>query len=233
MRVRVAIALGFTAVSTLVLPACSTSTSSTQPSPSSSAYSSSPAASQQRETPLTSAELTTRLLDPSDLGSGFTRKPEGPARHDDVAVLGCPALNEMGGDAGTGGSLTFPRRAKATFTYGGSSDSELSEELYSDTVAILSDGTSRIFNAMTGCPKYQILSGDTPIDVSTQKTTVPQLGDEQWSQLLTFSFGGRNSVVKQTAIRKGGLLLVVSGSPALVGRHVANALAKATAAGWH
>ncbi|MGW7261043.1 hypothetical protein [Streptomyces sp. NPDC054834] len=130
-------------------------------------------------------------------------------------------MNEPGGDAATGSSLDFPRRAKVTFTYGGSSDSELSEELYSDTSGKLSDGISRIFDAMTGCPKYQILSGDSPLDVSAQK----------WGQLLTFSVGGRNSVVKQTAIRKGGLLLVVSGSPALVDGHIAKALAKATATG--
>ncbi|MFJ3310753.1 hypothetical protein ACIPSA_49005 [Streptomyces sp. NPDC086549] len=38
------------------------------------------------------------------------------------------------------------------------------------------------------------------------------------------------AVVKQTAIRDGSLLLVVSGSPALVDRHLDKALAKATAA---
>lgn len=37
-------------------------------------------------------------------------------------------------------------------------------------------------------------------------------------------------MVKQTAIRDGNLLVIVSGSPALVDRHLDRALAKATAA---
>ncbi|MFE2463252.1 hypothetical protein [Streptomyces sp. NPDC059402] len=39
----------------------------------------------------------------------------------------------LGGDAATGGTLAFPHKAKADFTYGGSS-SEICEELYSDSV---------------------------------------------------------------------------------------------------
>ena len=50
----------------------------------------------------------------------------------------------LGGDAAAGGSLDFPRRAKAAFTYAGGSNSEVSEELYSDTEATLSQGTGRI-----------------------------------------------------------------------------------------
>jgi hypothetical protein len=60
------------------------------------------------------------LLDEGDLGSGYTRRPERPAQHDDVTVLGCPALAKLGGNAATGGSLAFPRKAKASFTFGGS-----------------------------------------------------------------------------------------------------------------
>ncbi|MEU6184255.1 hypothetical protein ABZ830_42505, partial [Streptomyces coeruleorubidus] len=67
----------------------------------------------------------------------------------------CPALSELGGNAATGGTLSFPHKAKADFTYGGSS-SEISEELYSDSAKKLSDGVARIFNAMTGCPTYQV-----------------------------------------------------------------------------
>ncbi|GAA2442803.1 hypothetical protein GCM10010433_50030 [Streptomyces pulveraceus] len=84
---------------------------------------------------------------------------------------------------------------------------------------------------MTGCPTYQVIAGGTPIDVASQKLPAPRrLGDEQWSQLLTFSTGGRSTVVKQTAIRDGSLLLVVSGSPTLVDRHLDKALDKARAA---
>ncbi|MEU1893852.1 hypothetical protein [Streptomyces pristinaespiralis] len=228
MRVRVTTtALGITAA-LLAVPACSTVTKSdTAPS----AHVGKPADAAQRAVLLSSAALETRLLNESDLGSGYLRKPEPPAQHDDVTVIGCPALSELGGDAATGGTLTFPRKAKATFTYAGSS-SEISEELYSDSANKLSDGIGRIFDAMTGCPTYQVVAGGTAIDMASQKLPAPhQLGDEQWSQLLTFSAGGRSTVVKQTAIRDGSLLLIVSGSPALVDRHLEKALAKAERVG--
>lgn len=224
MRVRIATtALGITAV-LLAVPACSTDTAGTAPS----ARTGKPADAAQQAAPLTSATLQTRLLDQSDLGSGYLRKQERPTQHDDVTVIGCPALSELGGDAPTGGTLTFPHKAKAAFTYGGSS-SEVAEELYSDSADKLSDGIGRIFDAMTGCPTYQVVAGATPIDMASQKLPAPHnLGDEQWSQLLTFSTGGKSTVVKQTAIRDGSLLLIVSGSPALVDRHLDKALAKAT-----
>ena len=65
--------------------------------------------------------------------------------------------------------------------------------------------------------------------MGTEKTAVPDLGDEQWSQLLTFSAGGQRSVVKQTAIRTGNILVIVSGSPGLVDVHLAQAVRKASA----
>ncbi|WP_006345952.1 hypothetical protein [Streptomyces sp. SID5473] len=46
-----------------------------------------------------------------------------------------------------------------------------------------------------------------------------------WSQLSMFTAAGRDSVVKQTAVRAGTVLVVVSGSPALVDTHVEKALA--------
>ncbi|MFJ9216565.1 hypothetical protein ACIRJL_10565 [Streptomyces sp. NPDC102383] len=229
MRVRVATtALGITAA-LLAVPACSTDTAGNKPDTTSSAHPGKPADAAQTAAPLTSAALETHLLAPSDLGSGYLRKQERPTQHDDVTVIGCPALSKLGGDAATGGTLTFPHKAKAAFTYG-SSSSEVAEELYSDSADKLSDGIRRIFDAMTGCPNYQVISGDIPIDMASQKLPAPRkLGDEQWSQLLTFSTAGRSTVVKQTAIRDGSVLLIVSGSPALVDRHLDKALAKATA----
>ncbi|MFD7934690.1 hypothetical protein ACFV4T_09175 [Streptomyces sp. NPDC059755] len=229
MRVRVATTvLGITAA-LLAVPACSTDTTGAKHATAASARTGSPADATQAA-PLTSAALETRLLDQRDLGSGYLRNPERPAQHDDVTVIGCPALSELGGDAATGATLTFPRKAKTAFTYGGSS-SEFSEELYSDGATKLSDGIGRIFDAMTGCPTYQVVAGGTPIGIASQKLPAPHgLGDEQWSQLLTFSAGGRSTVVKQTAIRDGSLLLIVSGSPALVDRHLDKALTKAAAA---
>ncbi|MCC2276186.1 hypothetical protein LKL35_12275 [Streptomyces sp. ET3-23] len=217
MRVRLTLtALGLTGAA-LALPACSAGTSQAKSASPSSAPAGHPAAAKQGDAPLSSAALQPRLLDESDLGPDYTRKPEDTSSHDDVTVTGCPALEKLGGDAAAGGSLDFPHKAKASFTYtGGSGGSEVSEELYSDTSAKLSDGIGRIFSAMTGCPTYQVVSGSTAINVTSQKTAAPRLGDEQWSQLMTFSAGGQDSVVKQTAIREGRLLLVVSGAPALV-----------------
>lgn len=181
---------------------------------------------------LSSAELESRLLDQSDLGSGYLPKPERPTPHEDVTVIGCPALSKLDTATGSpGGTLDFPHKAKADFTYSGSS-SEISEELYSDDAEKLSDGMGQIFNAMTGCSTYRVVAGGTPVDVASQKLSTPRdHGDEQWSQLLTFSTGGRSIVVKQTAVRYGPLLLIVSGSPALVDRYLDKACAKATATG--
>ncbi|WP_411090458.1 hypothetical protein [Streptomyces sp. 049-1] len=228
MRVRVATtALGITAA-LLAVPACSTDTTGPRHQPSSS-RTGKPTEAAQEPAALSSATLESRLLDPRDLGSSYLAKPERPVQHDDVSVIGCPALSELGGDAATGGTLAFPHKAQANFTYGGSS-SEFSEELYSDSVKKLSNGVGRIFDAMARCPAYQVVSGGTPVDVTSQKLPAPTVGgDEQWSLLLTFIAGGRSTVVKQTAIRDGNLLLIVSGSPALVDRHLDKALAKATA----
>jgi hypothetical protein len=229
MRVRVATTvLGITAA-LLAVPACSTTDTTGSKHQTPSSRTGKPADAVEKPAALSSAALESRLLDPRDLGSGYLPKPERPAQHDDVTVIGCPALSELGGDAATGGTLAFPHKAKADFTYGGSS-SEISEELYSDSVKKLSDGIHRIFDAMTGCPTYQVVAGGTPVDVTSQKLPAPHAsGDEQWSQLLTFIAGGRSTVVKQTAIRDGNLLLVISGSPALVDRQLDKALDKATA----
>ncbi|MFE0179795.1 hypothetical protein [Streptomyces olivaceus] len=224
MRVRVATtALGITAA-LLALPACSTGDQ--RPS---AARAGTPSDHAQQTAVLSSAALESRLLASSDLGNGYLPKPERPSPHDDVTVLGCPALNNLGGDAATGGTLDFSRKAKTAFTYGNSS-SEISEELYSDSAKELSDGVARIFDALTGCPTYRVVSGGTPIDIASQKLPAPTAGgDERWSLLLTFIAEGRSTVVKQTAIRDGNLLLVFSGSPALVDRHLDRALAKVTA----
>ncbi|GGL34753.1 hypothetical protein GCM10010095_20120 [Streptomyces anthocyanicus] len=230
MRVRVASsALGIT-TALLTLPACSTDTTGDEHQTSSAAPTGIPSARVQEAAVLSSAALESRLLNQSDLGSGYLTKPGRPAQHNDVTVLGCPALSELGGDAATGGTLDFPRKAKADFTYGNSS-SEFSEELYSDSAKKLSDSIGRIFDAMTGCPAYQVVSSGAPVNVASQKLPAPHTGgDQQWSQVLTFTAGERSTVVKQTAIRDGNLLLIVSGSPALVDRHLGKALAKATAA---
>ncbi|MFC8708920.1 MULTISPECIES: hypothetical protein [unclassified Streptomyces] len=231
MRIRTATtALGITAA-LLAVPACSTDTTGDEHRTASPSRSGRTSGAVREPAVLSSAVLEMRLLDGSDLGNGYVRKPQPPARHGDVTVLGCPALSELGGDTAVGGALAFPRMAKAASTYA-VAGSEVSEELYSGSTTQLSDGISRIFDAMTGCPAYQVVAGGTTIDMASRKLTAPSgLGDEQWSQLLTFSNEGRSTVVKETAVRDGSVLLVLSGSPALVDRHLDKALAKATATG--
>ncbi|MFF8652966.1 hypothetical protein [Streptomyces huasconensis] len=179
--------------------------------------------------PAVIAALSKRRLTERDLGKGYVPMPERTQHNDDVTVIGCPALDKLGRDAATGQSLDFPNEAKAAFTYSGSSNPGVSEELYSDTAGKLSDGVGRIFDAVASCPKYQVVSGSTTTAITTQTTTAPPLGEEQWSQLLTYFAGGQRNVIKQTAIRSGSVLVIVSGSPDLVDTHLNNAFAKATA----
>lgn len=228
MRRHTITALCLSALAVPALAGCST-VSSTSPGKASSATAQAHRAAKGAAVSalLSSAELSKRLLDESDLGEGYTRKLQQPKRHDDVAVSGCPALDKLGGDVAVGGSLDFPRKAKASFAYEGGSNSEVAEELYSGTEDNLSKGVGQIFEAMTSCPTYQVLVGATPITVTTRKLPAPRLGDERWSQLLTFTAGGRASVVKQTAVRTGTVVVAVSGSAALVDAHLAKAVDKA------
>jgi len=218
--------LSLSALAVLALEGCSIGSTSSR-DPASAATASSEDASM--PAPLSSAELAKRLLDEGDLGEGYARTPLRPAVHDEVSVIGCPALEKLGADAATGAGLDFFRKAKVSFAYGGG-DSEVSEELYSDSAAKLSKGIGQIFDAMVSCPTYQVASGSTVIDMGTQMTAAPDLGDEQWSQLLTYSVGGQRSVVKQTAVRIGTVLVIVSGSPGLVDASLEKAFAKAQAA---
>ncbi|RYJ30553.1 putative secreted protein [Streptomyces sp. L-9-10] len=231
MRFPITTALCLGTATVLVLTACSNgSARATDPTSFGSASGRQEGRNAPAAGPLSSAELTKRLLDEGDLGEGYARKAEQPGRHDDVTVTGCPALGELGGDAAAGGSLDFPRRAKVSFTYASGTGSEVSEELYSGTAAELSRGVGRIFEAMTSCSSYQVLVGSTAVTVTTQNVPVPQLGDERWSQMLTFTTDGRSHVVKQTAVRVGMVVAVVSGSAALVDALAAKAVAKARVA---
>ncbi|MEU3616903.1 hypothetical protein ABZ725_32060 [Streptomyces sp. NPDC006872] len=230
MRLPTTTVLSLSALAALVLTGCSTgSTTSAEPASATTAAPRKVGSNTAASAPLSSAALSKRLLDESDLGEGYSRKPQRPATHDDVTVIGCPALAKLGSSAATGTGLSFPRKAKASFTYAGASDSLVSEELYSDTATKLSQGIGEIFDAMTACPTYQLVSGNIVIDMGTKQTAAPDLGDEQWSQLLTYAVGGQRSVVKQTAIRTGTILVVLSGAPALVDAHLADAVQAAQA----
>ncbi|MFJ9034521.1 hypothetical protein ACIRQP_39990 [Streptomyces sp. NPDC102274] len=214
------------ALTTLTLPGCSTSPSAPPEHPSpATAQHNQPSSGAKPATLISSALLRERLLDESDLGAGYIRKPDSPSDHDDVAVTGCPPLKALGGAAASG-SLDFPRRAKTTFAYT-DSGSAISEDLYSDTEAQLSRDTGRIFDAMTACPSYQVVAGGTPVGVTVRKVPSPRVGDEQWSLQMTYTAGVRTTVVKQTTIRIGTVVVSITGSPGLVDAHLDKALSKA------
>lgn len=230
-RLRTTTVLSLSALAVLALTGCSTgSTDSNDPASSTTVSAHPDGENAPASAPLSSAALAKRLLDESDLGEGYTRTPQRPAQHDDVTLTGCPALEKLGSDAAVGSSLNLPPKAKASFTYVGGSDSDVTEELYSDAEDKLSRSVGRIFEAMTSCPAYQVLAGGTPVTVTTQKLPTLELGDERWSLLLTFTTGGRSSVIKQTAVRIGTVVVVVSGSAALVYAHMAKAVDKADSA---
>lgn len=222
------LALSTTAVAVLALTGCAGHAEPASPSSSASAPAHRDDSAPSTPAPLSSAQLSQRLLNESDLGEGYTHKPEAPRNNDDITVIGCPALEKLGNDTATGAGLDFPRKARASFTSTGTS--EITDELYSDSPAKLSKGIGKVFDAMLSCPSYEVASGSTVVDMGTEKSAAPDLGDEQWSQLLTFSAGGQRSVVKQTAIRTGNILVIVSGSPGLVDAHLDSALAKARTA---
>ncbi|OEV03743.1 hypothetical protein AN219_37840 [Streptomyces nanshensis] len=227
--------LGLAALSLLTITSCSHSSPNAPEGTAASAKSHSPARSAREAQPtarvVSTGQLIERLLNAEDLGQGYTLKPGRPADHDDMTVIGCPALQKLGGDGAASGTLDFPHHAKATFTYAGGADSEVTEELYSDTETNLSEGTRRIFDAMASCPAYQVTDGSTPIKVTTDKTPVAKKGEEQWGQLLTLTVAGRSSIIKQAAVRQGSILVVVSGSPGLVDAHLNKALHKVVARG--
>lgn len=228
--------LGLTTLIALTATGCSNSSTSDsdasapKDSPSAATQPAAGAASAVSEPPISSARLRTRLLDTGDLGDGYTPKPQEASAHDDVTVIGCPALERLGGDSAAGGRLDFAESATAAFAYTGSATSEVSEDLYSDTEAKLASGTAAVFDAMGSCPSYTLASGSTTVRITTQKAPVAQLGEQQWGHLLMFAVGGRSTIVKQAAVRTGSVLVVLSGSPTLVDTHLAAAVSKASAA---
>ncbi|WP_308297289.1 MULTISPECIES: hypothetical protein [unclassified Streptomyces] len=174
MRLRTTTVLSLSALAVLALTGCSTGNAASIAPASSTTVSVRPdGESAPASAPLSSAALAKRLLDERDLGEGYTRTPQHTARHDDVTVIGCPALEKLGSEAAVGGSLDFPRKAKVSFTYAGGSGSEVAEELYSDTEDKLSRSVGRIFDAMVSCPTYQVASGSTVINMGTQKAALP------------------------------------------------------------
>ena len=175
---------------------------------------------------LPSERLAERLLTANDLGPGYAARPAATTASPEASVEGCPQLEHLGNAADNPYAM-FPNQGKRVFT--GPGGTQLTEELYSAPPKDLSAGVGRIMTTMGACPSYRLVTPTTVAEVRTQTVPVPRLGDEQWGQVLTVTAGGRRTIVQQTVIRAGAVLLVVSGSPAEVTVHAQTALAKATA----
>lgn len=174
---------------------------------------------------LPSERLADRLLTADDLGPGYAARPAASTASPGTSVEGCPQLEQLGSAAGNPYAM-FPNQGKRVLV--GPGGTQLTEELYSAPPKDLSS-VGRIMTAMGACPSYQLVTATTVAEVRTQTVPVPRLGDEQWGQVLTVIAGGQRTVVQQTVIRDGAVLVVISGSPAEVAVHGQTALAKATA----
>lgn len=223
MRLRPSAILTITCLALWALTYCSASPSGNAP------------AKAQAETPvptagdhgvLPSERLADRLLTADDLGPGYATHPAATAPSPEASVEGCPQLEQLGNTADNPFAM-FPNQGKRVFT--GPGGTQLTEELYSAPPKDLSAGVGRIMAAMGACPSYQLVTATTVAEVRTQTVPVPRFGDEQWGQVLTVTAGGRRTLVQQTVIRDGAVLLVVSGSPAEVAVHWQSALTKAMA----
>jgi len=120
MRLRTTTVLSLSTLAFLPLTGCSTGSASCTDAASSATP---PSGNASASALLSSAALAKRLLDKGDLGEDYTRMPQRPAAHDEVSVIGCPALEKLGADAATGDGLDFSRKAKESFAYDGGSAS--------------------------------------------------------------------------------------------------------------
>ncbi|MGW1376715.1 hypothetical protein ACWD6P_20940 [Streptomyces sp. NPDC002446] len=178
--------------------------------------------------PVPGQRLRHYLLTTDDLGPGYTqtetpddKKAADPHRYDDIAVSGCPALEELGKYSD---EVEFATETSAAFTFG--ADSELGEELDSDTPSKLSAGLRRLIHAQTSCPTYTMTSGSTPVTVTVHKNTAPVPGPDAYAYTTTFTGPTGTSVLKTAAVRRGNVLVTLAGAPALVDRHIEAAVAK-------
>ncbi|WP_432590513.1 hypothetical protein ABVG11_37855 [Streptomyces sp. HD1123-B1] len=177
--------------------------------------------------PLNASELQKLLITPRDLGPGYAQDPakeSGSEDYDDTAIEGCSALEKLGKQ---GDQAQFAVKATADFTY--NTDSELGEELYSDTSAALSTKLRTIMDAYASCPTYTMTAGSTPIEIKVSKSTPPQTGDEQYAHTTTLKLPSGPQVLKTAAVRQGNVVVMLTGTPALVDRHIETAVGKATA----
>lgn len=223
MRLRPSFIVTSTCLALWALTNCSVSSSDSAPA---KAQAETPVATAGNHEVLPPERLADRLLTTDDLGPGYASRPAATTTSPEASVAGCPQLEQLGSAADNPYAM-FPNQGKRVFT--GPGGTQLTEELYSAPPKDLSAGVGRIMTAMGACPSYQLVTATTVAEVRTQTVPVPRFGDEQWGQVLTVTAGGRRTLVQQTVIRDGAVLLVVSGSPAEVAVHWQSALTKATA----
>ncbi|MFG2894816.1 hypothetical protein [Streptomyces sp. NPDC048248] len=188
-----------------------------------------PAAGSPELKPIRVQQLRHHLLTTDDLGPGYTQtetpddeKAADPHRYDDMGVSGCPALEELGKHSD---EVRFAAKTSAGFTFG--ADSTLGEELHSDTPSKLATGLRMLMHAQTSCPTYTMTSGSTPITVTVRKDKTPGLGPDAYAFTTTLSGpGGWSNVLKTAAARRGNMLVMLVGAPALVDRHIQAAIDK-------
>ncbi|MEV6779168.1 hypothetical protein [Streptomyces syringium] len=172
------------------------------------------------------AELKRLLLTTDDLGSDYTAEPSNDDTKDDDVVSGCPAMERL--------VARIPRlqpvnQAEIWFMYGSDPRSTLKEELDSDSPAQLSATLQEVRDAYRACPTYTVTSGTTRIRITLTEAVMPDLGAERYAFTSTFIGPGGASEVKRVAVRKDNITLFLSGSPALVDKHLKKAFEKATA----
>ncbi|MBO0657189.1 hypothetical protein J1792_32085 [Streptomyces triculaminicus] len=115
---------------------------------------------------------------------------------------------------------------KTGFAYAG--EAGMREELDSDSPTALSAQLHTLCDAYAACPSFTITSGSSPIGAKAVKITVPELGDERYGVTVTMSGPGGTMIMKQIAIRKGNVSVLLMGSPGLVDHHIEKALSKIT-----
>ncbi|RPF30180.1 hypothetical protein EDD96_6769 [Streptomyces sp. Ag109_G2-6] len=210
----------------LATSACSgTSAATTEPAKTEQSRSAEPRPATQPQAPVASAALKAMLLKPVDLGAGYSEDPSDAADKDNYGIAGCPALEKLSTGNSTG-ELKSAVQVKTGFAYG--TESGMSEELDSDSPANLSAQLRTVYDAYAACPSFTITSGMSPIDATAAKAVVPDLGDERHGVIITMRGPGGTMIVKQIAIRKGNVAVLLMGSPGLVDKHIDKALSKVT-----
>ncbi|MBO0655903.1 hypothetical protein J1792_24950 [Streptomyces triculaminicus] len=138
-------------------------------------------------------------------------------------------LGDRGDRLSTGnsnGELKSAVQVKTGFAYG--TDSGMSEELDSDSPTALSAQPRTVYDAYAACPSFTNTSGSSPIDATAVKASFPSWGTNATGSPSLCAGPGGTVIMKQIAIRKGNVAVLLMGSPGLVDKHIETALNKVT-----